>query len=60
MVVCAGFFVGAALIFAAVLFDDKIRDEEEVHAVSELPVLGTVKLAGGRQRDCRKPFSRNI
>ena len=49
VVVCAGFFVGAACIFAAILFDDKIRDEEEVRAVcGDLPVLGPVRLAGGK------------
>ena len=40
MVLCAGVFLGLALIFVAILFDQKIRCREELEAFCELPCLG--------------------
>ncbi len=42
LVLCAGVFLGLALIFAAILFDDKIRSREELESVCQISCLGIV------------------
>ena len=42
MVLCAGVFLGLALIFVAILFDQKIRCREELEAFCEIPCLGVI------------------
>ena len=42
MILCAGVFLGLALIFVAILFDQKIRSREELEAFCQLPCMGVI------------------
>ncbi len=42
MILCAGIFVGLALIFVAVLFDTRIRSVEEMNEICSLPCMGVI------------------
>lgn len=47
MILCAGVFLGLALIFVAILFDKKIRSREELEAFCQIPCMGIV----GRKKE---------
>lgn len=47
MILCAGVFLGLALIFVAILFDKKIRSREELEAFCQIPCMGVV----GRKKE---------
>jgi hypothetical protein len=43
MILCAGVFLGLALIFVAILFDQKVRSREEIDALGQLPCMGVIR-----------------
>lgn len=53
MILCAGVFLGFALIFVAILFDQKVRSREEMEAFCQLPCMGQI---GRKKEKDRKLF----
>ncbi len=53
MILCAGVFLGLALIFVAILFDKKVRSREELEAFSQIPCMGVI---GRKKEKDRKLF----
>jgi len=43
MVICAGVFCGAALIFVLLIFDTKLRSKKEVANICDYPCLGSIR-----------------
>ena len=51
MIICAGIFLGMALIFVAILFDKKIRSREEMEELCSFPCIGAMKKKNGMGKE---------